>query len=389
LIAPAVDAVGDFRVSSGLGTAAARLVRALADAGTDIRRRHYEQGLTAAERARGSQVHDLPEADGTPSPVALWCLNASEMADVPAATVKPAGVEHVIGMWAWETPEVPRRYADQLAKVDEVWVPSTFAQRAFQRLTTKPVLCVPNIVPLVEPATEDVFHLPVCDDQVVLLFTFDTWAGLARKNVFGLLDAVALARATDLAFAAKARLVLKAKHLSHYPDVREHLLARAASVNALVIEDDLSRSDMDGLLARCDIYVSLHRAEGFGLGMAEAAALGKPVIATGYSGNLDFQDALTTHLVGYRLRRVTQADIALHPEGPFTTSMHWAEPSVSDAARAMSMLVHDPRLRGSCGSAAREIVRTHCSPSAVAAVAGHRLSELLGDIEKGKRDAGR
>jgi glycosyltransferase involved in cell wall biosynthesis len=96
-----------------------------------------------------------------------------------------------------------------------------------------------------------------------------------------------------------------------------------------LIEDTLPREVLLDLYRACDAYVSLHRCEGFGRGIAEAMLLGKPVIATAYSGNLDFCTPDTALLVPATTRKVRPGD---YPEAQ---GMDWAEPDVEAAAEAM------------------------------------------------------
>ena len=123
-------------------------------------------------------------------------------------------------------------------------------------------------------------------------------------------------------------------------------------------------------MACCDSYVSLHRSEGFGLTLAEAMALGKPVIATGYSGNLDFMDADTSHLVDYQL-------VPVRDGGPFYRGGRWAEPSIAHAAQVMRQVVDRPAEAHALGERARESVGELLSLEAAGRRMSRRLDELL------------
>src|SRR5436305_7216483 len=120
---------------------------------------------------------------------------------------------------------------------------------------------------------------------------------MERKNPLGLFAAFAQAFRRD----DKAVLVLKVSRGRRYPREFARLTAAARKIGAIVIDEILPRDEANGLLAACDCYVSLHRSEGLGLTLAEAMLLGKPVIATNYSGNLDFMTPATSRLVDYRL----------------------------------------------------------------------------------------
>ncbi len=144
-----------------------------------------------------------------------------------------------------------------------------------------------------------------------------------------------------------------------------------------MIDRSLSGEELDGLMAACDCYVSLHRAEGFGLTLAEAMAIGKPAIATGYSGNVDFMNEQNSYLVDYEIARVGPECEIYPPEG------EWADPSVEHAARRMREVYADPAeaaLRGV--RAAQDIART-LSAQATGAAMRARLQELAGASSNG------
>ena len=117
----------------------------------------------------------------------------------------------------------------------------------------------------------------------------------------GLIKAFERAFAPDERGRGGATLVLKAMRLDWLPELEKSLHRAVAAVDGILITDDLTNAEMTSLLHAVDVYVSLHRSEGFGLGMAEAMRLGKPVIATAYSSNVDFCTAENSLQVGYRL----------------------------------------------------------------------------------------
>jgi glycosyltransferase involved in cell wall biosynthesis len=125
-------------------------------------------------------------------------------------------------------------------------------------------------------------------------------------------------------------LVIKV-HAPQQPNKAWDMLKALASRDSRIhiIEQTLDRPDLLALYQTCDCFVSLHRAEGFGRGLAEALQLGLRVICTGYSGNLDFCYPPTAELVDYRLVKVGQAQY------PHAKRQYWAEPSIKHAAQLM------------------------------------------------------
>jgi glycosyltransferase involved in cell wall biosynthesis len=129
------------------------------------------------------------------------------------------------------------------------------------------------------------------------------------------------------------------------------LLAAADRSDVVVIDEHLSRPDQMAMHAAADCLVSLHRSEGLGLHCAEAMWLGKPVIATRYSGNLDFMDDGNSLLVDASMVPV------LHGEGVYPPTARWADPDLDQAAAHMRAIVADADLRTRLGLAARERMR--------------------------------
>ena len=189
-------------------------------------------------------------------------------------------------------------------RVDEIWVATRFVQGSFRRVTTRPVHVVPAIVPDLQGSGKPRRDFGLSEDEVVFLFSFDVNSAVARKNPGAVVEA--FARAFPSPSDCRSRLVVKVLNLDLHPDVARWLRPAVASVNGVLIEDDLGHAELIDLFCCADAYISLHRSEGFGFGIAEAMALGKPVIATAYSGNLDFATAANSCQVSYRLREITE-----------------------------------------------------------------------------------
>ena len=127
---------------------------------------------------------------------------------------------------------------------------------------------------------------------------------------------------------------------------------------------------MRALQRCCDAYVSLHRSEGFGLGLAECMAMGKPVVGTAWSGNMEFMTSRNSCLVDYSLIRVADG------EYQYGQNMQWAEPSIDNAAAHMSKLVDDEAFRAGISLAAAADARALLSPDRAAKALMERFDEL-------------
>ncbi len=204
-------------------------------------------------------------------------------------------------------------------RVDEIWVASTFVRDAFRGIARKPVTIVPPAVEVGSPSGFDATRFRIRPDAVVYFFNFDALSTAARKNPWGVIDAFSRAF-TPEERDQQVQLVIKVHNLERAPAMAEPLRDAVSSVDGILVNAELPRSDMDGLLDRTDVYVSLHRSEGFGLGLAEAMYLGKPVIATAYSGNMDFTRPGDSCLVGYSMQRVTEGDHRHYPPATNATT---------------------------------------------------------------------
>lgn len=254
----------------------------------------------------------------------------------------------IVGCWAWELPSVPPEWRAAVPLVHEIWTPSRFTAAAIEPLKPHHVHVVPPALALAPPVPSGLdragFGLP--EDAVIVLVSFNLASSFARKNPLAAIEAF------RLAFGDRADrvLVLKICHADHAPDDFARILQAARAPNIRVMTQEMSGPDRHALTAASDIVLSLHRAEGFGLVPAEAMLLGKPVVATGWSGNRDFMDASNAEMVDYRL--VPAAD----DRGVYRDAL-WADPDIADAAARLRRLADQPGERARLGTRARDSLR--------------------------------
>lgn len=208
------------------------------------------------------------------------------------------------------------------------------------------------------------------DGEYTFLFTFHMMSVMERKNPMGLIRAFSKAFGPD----DPVCLVLKTSFGDRHPaQIKElRLAAEMSGVKIKIIDQVYSPDEVLSLMDACDAYVSLHRSEGLGLTMAEAMLMGKPVIATNYSGNVDFMDDSNSLLVPYDLVKLGR------PIPPYDANLHWAEPSVDEAAKAMRKVFENQEWARELGARARESALVNLSLTTAGHHATDRINEILG-----------
>jgi len=359
-----VNIIGYLRAESGIGESARAMVRTLRSAGVTISVTDLDVGVRSR---RSDRSVDL-SGDDVDHAVNLLMVNADQVEDT-AAHLGPerfAGHRNV-GMWAWEMERFPDEWLHAFDRFDEIWTYSRFSVDGLASVSPVPV----RRMPLAVEAPADLehrrseFELP--DDMFLVLTVFDFLSYFERKNPLALVEAFRRA----FGDRGDALLVVKTANSDFAPDRFAELKRAMTGLNALMIDRVLDRDAVWRLMACCDVYGSLHRAEGYGLTMAEAMALGKPVVATAYSGNIDFMNPSNSLLVGYRLVPVERQ------QGPYRRGWLWADPDLDQAAEWLVRLHGDHDLRTRIGDAARDHVENLLSPSAIADIARDRIVSLL------------
>lgn len=237
-----------------------------------------------------------------------------------------------IGLWYWELPEFPEPLHYCFKYFDEIWVTSHFCAESIAKVSPIPVTRIPYPFVLDDVQAEPErkrFLIP--EGSFVFFFSFDFASNGERKNPLGLV------RAFRKAFRDDDDVVLFIKSINAHLERSKWLELKEAARGAKIrlVDEYMTRSEFLSLMKSCDCYVSLHRSEGVGLGMAEAMCLGKPVIATGWSGNMDFMNHGNSFLVDSKLVELAE------DSGPYGKGSTWAEPSLDHAAELMRRVFKD------------------------------------------------
>jgi len=376
-----VDVAGFLRGGLGLGQAARLYVAALQAAGVPVRTTSIDPDMPDVPGAELKTTHFADLHIDADLPFNLVCVNAPELPRFAAeAGPRFFNDRYTIGVWAWETDLVPRSWDRAFGLVDEIWVYSTYVAEVIGRAAPCPVVRVP--LPIVAPSSSGTrvssFPLP---DGFTFLFLFDFYSTLQRKNPLGLLEA--FTRAFEP--GEGPHLLLKSFNGDYKPE-RLAQLREAANdrPDVHVVDRFVPEAERAALMTACDCYVSLHRSEGFGLTLGEAMALGKPVIGTGYSSNLDFMTPENSYLVRYELTEVG-------PEGEnYPAEGRWAEPDLDHAAQLMREVWKDRDKATARGQRAQQEIVRGFSLEAVGDLASARLKRVAarGAVTRdGRRDA--
>lgn len=250
----------------------------------------------------------------------------------------------VTGYWAWELPVLPEHWSHSARQLSEIWVPSQFVEDAVSRDVD---IDVRNI-PLKASSSFEANGKATPTSAIHVLVMADGRSSFERKNVKDAIEVFQRAFTGD----AEARLTLKCRNLSEAGDsARQIAMSAEGDERIQLIDETLHRNELLSLMAKCDVLLSCHRSEGFGLHLAEAMVMGKCVLATGWSGNLDFMTPENSVLLPYDLVPVEDPDgiYQAHPKAK------WAQIRVEEAAELLRNIAEDVDKRRRLGDAARRI----------------------------------
>lgn len=342
-----VIVAGLYSTASGVGETARSCARALQDRGVEVLRCDLSALFGQAESTfRPSRTLSHP---GQQCGTIILHVNAPET-ELALFGMRAWRLQNwrIIGYWAWELERLPDGWASAARYLSEIWTPSRFSAAAIQASVDVPVHTVPPAIQPPDPLPVRCRQLTEFEGLTCLVMA-DGRSSLERKNV------IAAIRLFDRAFGARTdvRLVVKTRNLDADPRKARVIRKLCHAPNKLLIDEALSNDEKWALLNSADILLSLHRSEGFGLSLAEAMALGKAVIATRWSGNLDFMTRANSVLVPARF--IPVAD----PSGPYdgVLDARWAAPDLDSALKALKWVAASPEARQEIGNVARATIR--------------------------------
>jgi glycosyltransferase involved in cell wall biosynthesis len=354
------NVIGPVSANVGLGVTARNIAGVL-------RRRGYPLAILDIDPGRGRGGHDstyesfmVKTAADLPYAVNLSILSLTALPDFIVDRPALLGRDTLnAGFFVWELPAISQVWKRSLEFFDVLVAESDFIRGTFENAVSHvpTISCVhPLSLPEAIRAERARFGLP--EQAIIFVCIVDPTSDARRKNPFAAIEAFRGALGDD----PRAHLVVKINNASHQgkahslvPEVRAQC---ASHPRIRLIEEALSYDDVLSLYKSCDVFVALHRSEGLGLGPMEAMALGKPVVATGWSGNMTYMDYTDACLVRYRLIPVDGA-LPVYTRRFLGTEAFWAEPDIEHAAAWMSRLAAEPDYRSAMGRRAAQRMREY------------------------------
>jgi glycosyltransferase involved in cell wall biosynthesis len=273
-----------------------------------------------------------------------------------------------IGFWHWELPDFPEDWLDGFRFVNEVWVPSSFVAESVSMKSPVPVVKIPHGIEVKIESPRDRSYFGIPEQPFLFLTMYDMNSFQERKNPIASIEAFKSAfDPSDLTVG----LVVKVNNSnSNRDDIRIITQITSGYNNIYLIKETLSRSDTNALIQCVDSFISLHRSEGFGLGLAESMYLGKPAIGTNWSANTDFMNNQNSCLVNYELIPVGK------DYGPYQAYQTWADPDVEHASHYMKRLVTDSTYYQQISARGELTIKRDYSPNAVGKLIEKRLKYI-------------
>ena len=358
------NVVGYFSSELGMGELGRIVIRAVEQSGLP-----FSTITSNRNQSRKSHHHE----DRNPTrrlPINIFVINADQMVNWQEfPEFREISKFPTVGVWAWELEDFPDQFAGVFDGLEEVWTISEFARKAIQQQTKKPVHVLPMPITRINPseiANQNHFS-EITRGKPYFLAIFDFQSSMDRKNPLAAIEAFKSAFKED----EEVKLVIKTINGNLWPKQMEMLSnSILGHPNIQIFDQYLERSEVLGLMKNALAYVSLHRSEGYGLTLAEAMELGTPVIATGYSGNLDFMDETNSLLVDYDLIEVKDSS------GAYGLKSRWADPRIRSASGHMRRVFDDPNFADNIGRAGKNAAKSNFELARTAHFIHKRLKSI-------------
>lgn len=359
-----INQIGFFGKGFGLGEASRLILESLKQGNIPV-------SLISANNLLGNlrdEPFSYPIDNVFKYPINLFTIDSRQIpVVVQQYSWEPFKNRYNIGLVFWETTYTSQEYLDGWRYLDEIWTTSKYMKDILSKLAPVPVYHIPQPLELNYPYQITNKVTRGISDDFTFLFFFSFNSVLGRKNPQAIIEAF------QLAFPNRkdVRLIIKSKDSHHFSEQFQNMQKKIEGDSRLIwIDKIMDEQDRFDLMESCDCYVSLHRSEGFGLTMAEAMLFNKPVIGTGYSGNMDFMNADNSYLCSYRFVEVGQGNWPYPPKGI------WADPDIHHAAQLMQWVVENPEEASFKACKGREFVQKNHNFKRVGMLINQRLASI-------------
>lgn len=353
------NVIGHISANVGVGIVARDAIRLMLQKGYPVATFDIDPGGGRSGHETVYADLAVPSFDDLPYGISVTVLSITALPDVILeGRVKLRDDVVNAGYFWWELPVIPEIWVKSLEQFDVLVAGSQYLRSTFERYVAgTPAVYAQHALQDLGGIHADRARFGLPRDKVIFVCILEPTSDPTRKNPFGAIKAFQSAFSSD----DSAHLVIKVNNAqaggagnSLLAQVRDEVARLGNRVT--LIESILTYGEVLQLYASCDAFVGLHRAEGFGLGLMEAMALGKPVIATGWSGNMTFMNRVNSCLVGFRLIPV-DGSLGVYSRAFLGQGVRWADPEIDEAVAWMRALARDATLRASIGRRAAEDMR--------------------------------
>lgn len=361
-ITPGVNVIGYAKSEHGVGQSLRQFTHALdheniAHVVIDFNKNNLSR---TNDSLLDEKIVEAPSYD-----INVFHINADQMNEAEMQLPSHLFSRYNIGFWHWELPNMLPEHLSGFNLLNEVWVPTAFVQESVAKLSPIPVVKIPHAISFNISADVHRSQFGLPEDKFLFLMMYDFSSFQERKNPQATIDAYTLAFGLE---SKNVTLVIKTQNAHHHPKDSALLKDSLANRNDIIwINETLNRQDVYDLQSVCDCLVSLHRSEGYGLGPAEAMFLGKPVIATNWSGNTEFMRQDNSLPVNFELVTIQE------DHGVYKAGQIWANPDIEHAAKCMREISTNKVLYQRISKAAERTMREEFSPQVI----GNRIRQRL------------
>lgn len=361
-----INLIGDIKAESGLGQSCRLVAKVLKN--TSVCMDIYPYDTMGVVNYGGTSEWDNDIVSKPEYNLNLIHINPHELGIAYLQMDRSVfDYRYNIAYWLWELEEFPEEWVPCFQCVDEIWAPSEFICSAIRKKTELPVHCIPYHIALERKKVYNRTDYGLAEEQFLYLMMYDSSSCMERKNP------TAVMRAFKQAYGKERQDVGLVIKICNCKDADEEAINQELEGyhNIYLIKETLSRDKVNSLIQNVDVVVSLHRAEGFGLVMAEAMLLGTPTIATNWSSNTEFMNSDVACMVDYRLVTI-EKDLP-----PFKAGNRWAEPDIHQAADYMKKLYEDKEYYQKISSAAKAYAEQKFGKEEVSRKIEVRVQEIL------------